>query len=59
MDKYAVDESVDQNVMEKAAAQGCPECGAKCERHGNLLFCPVHGSSPFEKQRDDGSQKGQ
>jgi hypothetical protein len=52
MEKYAVDETVEQNAMEKAATQGCPECGAKCERHGNLLFCPTHGSAPFEKKRD-------
>jgi len=54
MEKYAVDESVDQSVMEKAAAEGCPECGAKCERHGNLLFCPTHGSSPFESAGRNG-----
>ena len=49
IDKFAVSEQVDQEKMEKAAAQGCPECGAKCERHGDLLFCPVHGSEPLEK----------
>ena len=58
MDKYAVDETVDQNIMEKAAAQGCPKCGAKCERHGNTMICPRCGSEPFEKKRDDGNQKG-
>lgn len=52
MDKYAVDETVDQEAMEKAAANGCPECGAKCERHGNILICPVHGSAPFEKKQE-------
>ena len=54
MSKYAVDESVDQEQLEKAAAQGCPECGAKCERHGNTLLCPKHGSAPFEKQKENG-----
>ena len=48
MEKYAVDESVDQETLEKVAADGCPECGAKCERHGNTLICPRHGSAPFE-----------
>ncbi len=52
MEKYAVDESVNQETMEKAAAQGCPECGAKCERHGNTLICPRHGSAPFEKKQE-------
>jgi len=54
MEKYAVDETVDQDVMEKAAADGCPECGAKCERHGNTMKCPVHGTEPFERKRSDG-----
>jgi predicted RNA-binding Zn-ribbon protein involved in translation (DUF1610 family) len=52
MDKLGVDESVNQDVMEKAAAQGCPECGSKCERHGHLLICPKCGTKPFEKQRE-------
>ena len=51
MDKFAVEETTDQEAMEKAATAGCPECGAKCERHGNLLFCPKHGSAPFEKHK--------
>lgn len=60
MEKYGVNESVDQTGLEKAAAQGCPECGAKCERHGNTLICPKHGSAPFEneKRNDGGEEKG-
>lgn len=58
MEKFAVDESVDQNQLEKAAAHGCPECGAKCERHGNTLLCPAHGSAPFEKHRDGSQEDG-
>ena len=49
MDKYGVDEGSDQENLEKHAAQGCPECGKKLERHGKLLFCPAHGSGPFEQ----------
>lgn len=52
MEKLGVDENVDQDVMEKAAANGCPECGATCERHGHLLSCPRHGTSPFEKLKE-------
>lgn len=52
MDKLGVDESVNQTVMEKAAAEGCPECGAKCEQHGSLLMCPRHGTEPFERKRE-------
>ena len=51
MDKLGVDESVDQSVMEKAAAEGCPECGAKVTRHGNILVCPKHGTAPFEQEK--------
>jgi predicted RNA-binding Zn-ribbon protein involved in translation (DUF1610 family) len=51
MEKLAVDEGVNQELLEKTAARGCPECGAKCERHGNTLICPNHGSEPFEKSK--------
>ena len=53
MEKYGVDETtnVDQKKMEKAASQGCPECGAKVERHGNVVLCPTHGSKPFETEK--------
>lgn len=53
MDKYAVDETTDQEKLEKAAAEGCPICGKKPERHGNTLICPTHGSEPFEKKASD------
>lgn len=52
MDKYAVDESTDQEKLEKAAAQGCPICGKTPERHGNVLMCPEHGSEPFEQKKE-------
>lgn len=55
MEKYAVDETTEQVDLEKRAAQGCPECGSKLERHGNVLICPKHGSAPFEKKKEDGS----
>lgn len=49
MEKYAVDESQgNQEQLEKKAAEGCPECGSKVERHGNVLMCPKCGSAPFE-----------
>lgn len=49
MDKFGVDESQVEN--EKIASSGCPECGAKVERHGNVLACPTHGTEPFEKKK--------
>lgn len=52
MDKYAVQEAQDEKALEKAASHGCPECGSKIERHGNVYLCPKHGSSPFEKKKD-------
>jgi hypothetical protein len=50
MEKFGVDETADTD-LEKEAAQGCPECGKKPIRHGNVLMCPDHGSEPFEKKK--------
>ena len=49
MEKYGVAEEVDKD-MEKHASEGCPECGAKVERHGQTLMCPNCGTAPFEKK---------
>lgn len=49
MDKFGVDESTDQERLEKMASQGCPICGAKVIRHGSVLMCPIHGTEPFER----------
>lgn len=49
MEKYGVDEGIDPDQLEKASAEGCPVCGKKPVKHGNLLVCPTHGSEPFEK----------
>jgi len=49
MTKYAVDEGVDQETLEKAASNGCPVCGATCSIHGRVVECPTHGTEPFEK----------
>lgn len=54
MEKYGVDESVNQEHLEKQAAKGCPECGSKLTKHGSVLLCPVHGSSPFEMPQQGG-----
>jgi hypothetical protein len=51
MDKFGVDEGVNQEELEKAATDGCPVCGKKPTRHGNVLLCPVHGSEPFEQNK--------
>lgn len=48
MEKYGVDEGTDQESLEKRSAEGCPKCGAKPIRHGNVLICPNCGSEPFE-----------
>lgn len=50
MEKLGVDEGQDQGAMEKAATEGCPNCGAKVERQGNVLACPNCGTEPFEKK---------
>lgn len=51
MDKLGVDESVDDTAMEKAANEGCPRCGAKVVREGQVLICPNCGTEPFEKPK--------
>ena len=48
MSKLGVDEGVNQEDLEKAASDGCPECGATVEKHGSILVCPNHGTKPFE-----------
>ncbi len=48
MDKFGVDQGMTPE-QQKLAAAGCPICGAKPIRQGNLLFCPEHGSEPFER----------
>lgn len=50
MDKYGVDEQIDQENLEKRAAEGCPKCGSALERHGNVIICPKCGSKPFEEE---------
>jgi ribosomal protein S27AE len=49
MEKYGVDEGVDQEKLEKQSAQGCPKCGCKLEKHGKVLICTHCGSEPFEE----------
>lgn len=49
MDKFGVDQGMTPE-QQKLAAVGCPVCGAKPVRQGNLLFCPKHGSEPFERK---------
>lgn len=51
MEKYAVDETGDTDALVKAANNGCPNCGAAIEKHGNVAVCPNCGTSPFEKKR--------
>lgn len=53
MEKYGVDENVNQEQLEKKAAKGCPECGKAPSRHGSVLICPDHGSEPFETDNKD------
>lgn len=49
MTKYAVDEGVDPDVMEKASSDGCPRCGGAVSVLGKILECQQCGTEPFEK----------
>lgn len=52
MEKYGVDEGVDQEKLEKQAAHGCPKCGSdKVTLHGTVLVCPNCGTEPFEENK--------
>ncbi len=52
MEKYGVDENNDDAELEKKAAQGCPKCGGKVEKHGNTLMCVSKcGTEPWEAQK--------
>ena len=52
LEKYGVSEEVGQVDLEKKAAEGCPACGRKVERHGDVLICPHCGSQPFESAKE-------
>jgi len=54
MEKYGVDETRNQEKLEKIAAGGCPRCGGKIERHGQVLLCSSCGSQPFEEEEEGG-----
>lgn len=47
--KLGVLEHLNVEAMEKAAAQGCPNCGAKVHREGQIVSCPKCGTEPFER----------
>jgi ribosomal protein S27AE len=49
MEKYGVDEGGEE--LEKKASAGCPQCGGKVEKHGNVLTCPKCGTEPFETKK--------
>lgn len=49
MEKYGVDETGTE--QEKKAQAGCPTCGSKVEKHGNVLVCPRCGTAPFEGKK--------
>lgn len=50
MEKYGVDENKNQENLEKIATEGCPQCGGKVERHGQVVLCRACGSQPFEEK---------
>lgn len=56
MEKYGQKTGV-PDELEKTASGDilCPVegCGKKCEAHGKVVKCPVHGTEPFAKAADD------
>jgi hypothetical protein len=51
MEKYAVEEGVNQEELEKQAMHGCPKCGGRVDRHGKVLTCANCGTEPFEAEK--------
>jgi hypothetical protein len=53
MDKFGVNEGVDQELLEKRASSGCPNCGRKdLLKHGSIIMCPNCGTEPFEMPKE-------
>lgn len=53
MDKFGVNEGVDQELLEKQASHGCPNCGRRdLTKHGTIILCPSCGTEPFERGRE-------
>ena len=51
MEKYGVNEGVEQETLEKYASEGCPNCGRQnLTKHGAVLICPSCGTAPFENE---------
>lgn len=42
-----------EKTAENTKDTKCPKCGMKCDLEGSLPRCPTHGTSPFEKDKDD------
>lgn len=55
MEKYG-QKTGGPDELEKSASGKplCPECGAECEVHGEVIKCPEHGTKPFAKAVTDG-----
>jgi ribosomal protein S27AE len=52
MEKFGVDESRNDEQLEKQASDKCPVCGGKVIRHGNVLMCENCGTAPFEQAKE-------
>ena len=52
MEKFGGDQGTDSEKLEKAASEGCPDCGGKVVRHGNVMKCGNCGTKPFEKEKN-------
>lgn len=53
MEKYGVDETPSSKTKYgETGLDDCPLCGARLQKHGRVVLCPVHGSGPFEHDDD-------
>lgn len=52
MKKYGVHESLGGQKTAEIELDVCPQCGARLQKHGPVVLCPIHGSKPFENASD-------
>jgi hypothetical protein len=50
MEKYSVSQQAPLD-KQSSAKPTCPVCGKEARQEGNVLWCPEHGTEPWEKPK--------
>jgi hypothetical protein len=51
MEKYSVSQQVQLNKQSSTTGITCPVCGKPAKQEGVVLWCPEHGTEPWEKPK--------